>query len=359
MPPSPILVSHVFEPGQDLRDGLKSDAVDIGTLESEVYIACSVSSAVTSPRATFLPSAFTSPVSMPFPMRARRSRSTGPIKTRYYIKTSDYLRDYAFRLRPDDENKPMRVHFRLADAAEGEHSNVKAAAGKNRVFILAPPGDSGHDFIAQEHGEQGKELVIRFEYRPATLADWPVDEHDGKGKAPPKQRTSTFLNRLNIVSVPVQRTRYFWHNTNVRKGNKDIPLVVTVGVLHGNTVEPVTMNFRNQGEDLVYCAPSEETLQKLEVIEAAARLSVELLYPMSGLETEEPILQPGRIDVLLGQGQTAQVLRNLCLMVHKQNPEDWKRFAGHSGDSLRGHPRRSSGSQSHALFGGSGGRSRS
>ena len=150
---------------------------------------------------------------------------------------------------------------------------------------------------------------------------------DSKGKAPPKQRTSTSLNRLNIVSVPVQRTRYFWHNTTVRKGNKDIPLVVTLGVSHKNKVEPVTMNFRNQGEDLVYCAPGEETLQKPEVIETAAGLSVELLYPMSGLDTEEPILQPGRIDVLLGQGQTAQVLRNLCLIVHKQNPEDWKRIA--------------------------------
>ena len=32
-----------------------------------------------------------------------------------------------------------------------------------------------------------------------------------KGQAPPKERTSTSLNRLNIVSVPVRRTRYFWH----------------------------------------------------------------------------------------------------------------------------------------------------
>ena len=151
--------------------------------------------------------------------------------------------------------------------------------------------------------------------------------HDAKGKAPPKQRTSTSLNRLNIVSVPVRRTRYFWHNTNVRKGNKDIPLTVTVGVLHGNTVEPVTMRFRNQGEDLVYCTPGEETLERPEIIETAARLKVDLLYPMSGLDTEEPILQPGRIDVLLGQGQTAQVLRNLCLMVFRRNPEDWDRIA--------------------------------
>ena len=130
-----------------------------------------------------------------------------------------------------------------------------------------------------------------------------------KGKAPPKERTSTSLNRLNIVSVPVQRTRYFWHNTAVRTGNTDIALLITLGVLHRNKVEPVTIRFRNQGDELVYCAPDDVTLKRPDLIETAAGLNVELLYPMSGLETEEPILQPGRIGVLLGQGQTAQVLR--------------------------------------------------
>jgi len=147
---------------------------------------------------------------------------------------------------------------------------------------------------------------------------------DAKGKSTPKERTATSLNRLNIVSVPVQRTRYFWHNASVRAGNQDVPLLITVGMSYENGVVPVTMRFRNQGDELVYCTPDADTLGKLEVVEAAAKIKVELLYPMSGLETEEPILQPGRIDVLLGQGQTAQVLRNLCLIVIKDSPEDWR-----------------------------------
>ena len=150
--------------------------------------------------------------------------------------------------------------------------------------------------------------------------------YDTKGNAPPKERTSTSLNRLSLVSVPVQRTRYFWHNTVVRKRNADIPLVITLGVLHENKVEPVTMRFRNQGEELIYCTPDEATLARPALIETAARVKVDLLYPMSGLETEEPILQPGRIDVLLGQGQTAQALRNLCLLVLKNDPGDWQKI---------------------------------
>jgi ABC-type branched-subunit amino acid transport system ATPase component len=152
---------------------------------------------------------------------------------------------------------------------------------------------------------------------------------DARRGSSAKERPATALNRLSIVSVPVQRTRYFWHNTKVRTGNKDVPLMITVGLWWDKTKEilPLSMRFRNQGDELVYCAPDESTLQDMDFIEFAASIKVELLYPMSGLETEEPVLQPGRVDVLLGQGQTAQVLRNLCLMVAKSNPDDWKSIA--------------------------------
>ena len=150
--------------------------------------------------------------------------------------------------------------------------------------------------------------------------------YDARKDSSARERTSTGLNRLAIVSVPVQRTRYFWHNTTVRTGNKDVPLVITVAVWWKNELIPLSMRFRNQGDELVYCTPDDAALNNMELIEYAASLNVELLYPMSGLETEEAILKPGRIGVLLGQGQTAQVLRNLCLMVAQDNPEDWKRI---------------------------------
>ncbi len=153
--------------------------------------------------------------------------------------------------------------------------------------------------------------------------------YDVRKSSSAKERTATALNRLNIVSVPVQRTRYFWFNTSVHTGKKSIPVVITLGIEFKGRVEPITMRFRHQGDELVYCDPDPSLLKKLEVIEYAASINVELLYPMSGLETEEPILQPGRIGVLLGQGQTAQVLRNLCLIVAKDSPDDWRQIAGY------------------------------
>jgi len=150
--------------------------------------------------------------------------------------------------------------------------------------------------------------------------------YDVRKDSSAKERTATALNRLNIVAVPVQRTRFFWHNTHVRAGTKDIPLTITVGIEFKGEVIALPMRFRNQGDELVYCTPGDAVVANLEFLKYAASIRVELLYPMSGLETEEAILQPGRIDVLLGQGQTAQVLRNLCLMVAKDTPSDWRRI---------------------------------
>jgi len=148
---------------------------------------------------------------------------------------------------------------------------------------------------------------------------------DVRKESSAKERTATSLNRLNIVAVPVTRTRFFWHNTRVRKGNKDVPMTITVGVDFKGVVRALPMRFRSQGDELVYCTPDDSVIGDLDLIGHAAALKVELLYPMSGLDTEEPLLQPGRVDVLLGQGRTADVLRNLCLSVARTSDEDWLR----------------------------------
>jgi len=184
----------------DLRARLANDAVDIGALECEVYDHLFSFFRRYYSEGDFLAKRVYKPGVYAIPYEGEEVTLHWANKDQYYIKTSEYLRDYAFRLRPDDGNRPMRVHFRLADAAEGEHGNVKAAEGKDRVFILAAPGVSGRDFIAEEDGEQGKELVIRFEYRPATLTDWPEDVRAGKSK-PPAQKDLSALAAKRVLAV--------------------------------------------------------------------------------------------------------------------------------------------------------------
>jgi ABC-type cobalamin/Fe3+-siderophores transport system ATPase subunit len=149
---------------------------------------------------------------------------------------------------------------------------------------------------------------------------------EAKEETAAKERTATALNRLAITAVPVQKTRYFWHDTRVHSGRESVPMSISVGIFWKGRVAPVKMKFRHQGDELVYCTPDETALADMELLSHAASINVELLYPMSGLTTEEPVLKAGRINVLLGQGETAQVLRNLCLIVAREAPADWQRI---------------------------------
>lgn len=196
-----------------------------------------------------------------------------------------------------------------------ELENFKAFGASQRI-------DLDHPSVIIGPNNCGKTSVIQaIALWGQAIRTW----HEARSGSAALERTGAPLNRLNVLNVPVQRTRLFWHDTKVRTGNSDIPLVITAGVQYKGKVEPVRIRFRNQGEDLVYCYLD---LSRSDLIAYAAEINVELLYPMSGLEMEEPVLQPGRIGVLLGQGQTAQVLRNLCSMVYRQSPGDWAEIVG-------------------------------
>lgn len=164
---------------KELREQLEG-AIDIGALENETYDHLYSFFRRYYSEGDFLTKRVYKPGVYAIPYEGEEVTLHWANKDQYYIKTSEYLREYAFRLKPDarEGEDPMRVRFKLVDAAEGEHGNVKAAEGKDRVFVLA-----ADDFIALQDGE----LELRFEYRPATLEDWPADQRDGK-KKPPAQK---------------------------------------------------------------------------------------------------------------------------------------------------------------------------
>ncbi len=98
----------------------------------------------------------------------------------YYIKTTEYFSNFSVNLTEalktlkdkkkasveeidlDDNIVPegLRLQFRIIDATEGDHANVKASDATKRFFII-------HQQSPMELNEQN-ELVINFEYRPTT-----------------------------------------------------------------------------------------------------------------------------------------------------------------------------------------------
>lgn len=178
---------------KELRARLESESVDLDALEADVYDHLYRFFRRYYHEGDFISRRVYKEGVYAIPYEGEEVKLYWANHDQYYIKTAEYLRDYAFRLRPEDANNPMRVHFRLVDAKEGEHGNVKES--NKRVFVLA-----AEDFIALEDGPEGKELVIRFEYRPATLTDWPEAEREGK-KTPPKQKELLELAEQRILSV--------------------------------------------------------------------------------------------------------------------------------------------------------------
>ncbi len=140
---------------KELKEKLNTVAVDTGALESEVYDHLYSFFRRYYSEGDFLSKRVYKPGVYAIPYEGEEVKLYWANYDQYYIKTSEYLRDYAFRLRPENAANPMRVHFRLIDAAEGEHDNVKEAQGKERKFKLA--ADSP---VAIEAGE----LVIHFTY---------------------------------------------------------------------------------------------------------------------------------------------------------------------------------------------------
>lgn len=180
---------------KELERRLKDEAVDLDSLEAEVYDHLYRFFRRYYSEGDFLSKRIYKQGVYAIPYEGEEVKLHWANSDQYYIKSNEYLRDYAFRLQPDNHHDPMRVHFRLVDAAEGEHGNVKANEGKGRVFLLAEA-----DFISEEEGEHGKELVIRFEYRPALLTDWPKEMRESKSK-PPDQRDLRELADKQVLRV--------------------------------------------------------------------------------------------------------------------------------------------------------------
>jgi ABC-type cobalamin/Fe3+-siderophores transport system ATPase subunit len=149
-----------------------------------------------------------------------------------------------------------------------------------------------------------------------------------KGQGRSKSKMGTSINRLNITQVPIKESKYFWQNAIVRKGNINTELKITVGLIREGTIQECSIVFTYFNAESIYCFPDEVSLKSEGLLSYASTLDLKILYPMSGIAREEPLIAEGRIDVLVGQGQTAEVLRNICYKIiendEKNETKDWE-----------------------------------
>lgn len=142
------------------------------------------------------------------------------------------------------------------------------------------------------------------------------------------------INRLDLLSVPVAHSNLLWRglqtregtNKNGKSGTANIRVEIIVdGVSQLGDEWRCGLEFDYVNRESFYCRPLRvaNSDERMLIPEAAGRERVAFLPPMSGLSATEPMLQPGRVNVLLGEGRTAEVLRNLCLNVFEESRESW------------------------------------
>jgi ABC-type taurine transport system ATPase subunit len=164
-----------------------------------------------------------------------------------------------------------------------------------------------------------------------------------RGKSSPEKRPGVTINRRDIIAIPVPVANLLWRDLHVRNVDRIEGIQRTKNVLINILVEGVTkgvtwtcgLEFDYANEESFYCRPlrleNSYHTQRMPVPEEATGIRVAFLPPMSGLSAVEPKIEPGRINVLLGEGQTAQVLRNLCFQIYEKGApaKDWQELKDH------------------------------
>jgi ABC-type taurine transport system ATPase subunit len=157
-------------------------------------------------------------------------------------------------------------------------------------------------------------------------------EHYPDSEKVPAKRPGITLNRKDLFAIPTPSIRNLWDGLHVRETERTEGKSSTRNIKMGVTVQGVTngmawrcgFEFDYASAETCYCKPLADGDGKLSVPQEAAVCRTAFLPPMSGLSDREFIKQPGEIDTLIGEGQTAQVLRNLCHRLAQAQPDAWQ-----------------------------------
>ena len=146
------------------------------------------------------------------------------------------------------------------------------------------------------------------------------------------------VNRRDLVSIPVPNARLLWHGLHVRNSfreegrqrNENVLVNITVSGVNGQKEWSCGLEFDYANEESFYCRPLRTADgQRMSVPEEAGKIQVSFLPPMSGLAATETRLDAGAVNVRIGEGRTAEVLRNLCYRIEQENPALWKQLVAH------------------------------
>ena len=159
------------------------------------------------------------------------------------------------------------------------------------------------------------------------------------GKKAPERRPGVTVNRRDLVAIPIPDANLLWRELHVRDVRSIEGRPRTSNVRVDVIVEGVTggrswrcgLEFDYANQESFYCRPLRlaegPSPERMPVPDEAGSVEIAFLPPMSGLAATETRLDRGAINVRIGEGRTAEVLRNLCYRIHDERPEQWRKLA--------------------------------
>lgn len=197
----------------------------------------------------------------------------------------------------------------------------------------------GHPVVFVGPNNSGKTSALQ------ALALWEIGlkrwNEKRAGQKAPEKRPGVAINRRDLIAVPVPNAKLLWRDLHVRdvgiaegkQKTRNIRIEITVeGVTEGKGWR-CGFEFDFANEESFYCRPlrlsGASNAQRMPVPEAVAGLNMAFLPPMSGLAANETRLDSGAINVRVGEGRTAEVLRNLCYRILEKNAGKWEALREH------------------------------
>lgn len=155
------------------------------------------------------------------------------------------------------------------------------------------------------------------------------------GKSVPEKRSGVTVNRRDLLAVPVPNAALLWRELHVRDVQKmdgrqrtsNVRIDVIVEGITADTKWTCGFEFDYANEESFYCRPLRlnegKTPDRIPVPQETGAVQIAFLPPMSGLAATETRLDQGAVNVRVGEGRTAEVLRNLCFRILNENPDQW------------------------------------
>lgn len=192
----------------------------------------------------------------------------------------------------------------------------------NSPLVLIGPNNSGKTSILQ--------AITLWE---AGLKKWAAHKTSKGGKSNGK-RQGVSINRKDLISLPVPSAKMLWHNLNTHvvkrlngKPSTDyVFLDIMIEGIENGEKWIGAFEFYYANEESFYCRPLRKnygTDERYEISSNAHKTRVAYLQPMSGLAASEDRLTPGSIDRKIGEGKTADVIRNISYqLLHPERAID-------------------------------------